>query len=226
MFLLGVSFQECKCLGPRHSVIYLLIYLCTYLPVPLCLPVAHSSLLSASMSPLGPRTPPLPPLFPLHTLLCTCIHTKYTDVQTEGENNQLGSLLQCFMLPSPCYCHLLEPNNPVCSWTFTEDSALGTSTICTLSPPVSRHCSGAILEAIESDLIPTLAFCQQRLHSDKRNGSSGQTNLLLYVSCGLIEYVQDGLELCFSCQKQVWITAGPATTPPSEVSYLHSIAIK
>ena len=61
---------------------------------------------------------------------------------------------------------------------------------------------------------PHLLFCQQRLHSNERSGSSGQTNLLLYVSCGQIEYVRDGSELCFSCQKQVWVTAGPATTPP------------
>lgn len=65
VFLLGVSFQECKCLGPRHSVIYLLIYLSTHLPVPLCLPVAHSSSLSACVSPVGPRTPPLAPLCPV-----------------------------------------------------------------------------------------------------------------------------------------------------------------
>lgn len=174
----------------------------------------------------GTEDSPTAPLCPLHISLSSCIHTKYTDVQIEGENIQLGSLLQRFMLPSSCYCHLLEPNNPVCSWTCTEVSALGAWTICTLSLLVSHHCGGAILEAIESDLIPTLAFCQQRLHSDKHNGSCGQTNLLLCASCGLIEYVHEGLELCFSCQKQVWITAGPATTPPSEVSYLHSLTIK
>lgn len=66
-FLLGVSFQECKCLGPRHSMIYLLIYLSTHLPVPLCLPVAHSYSLSASVSPAGRRTPPLALFCPSHT---------------------------------------------------------------------------------------------------------------------------------------------------------------
>lgn len=116
---------------------------------------------------------------------------------------------------------LLGPNNPVCSRPCTEVSGLRASTICTLSLLDSEHCGGALLEAIESDLIPALAFCQQRLYSDERNGSSGQTNLLLYVSHGQIEYVQDGLELCFSCQKQVWVTAGPATTPP-EWSFISS----
>lgn len=142
------------------------------------------------------------------------------------DNNILHSLLRCMMLPSPCRCHLYwTSNNPVCSRPSIEVSALRASTICTLSLLDSEHCGGALLEAIESDLIPTLAFCQQRLHSDERNGSPGQTNLLLYVSCGQIEYVQGESELCFSCQKQVWITAGPATTPPS-VSYLLSIAVK
>lgn len=107
-FSLEFHFRNANALGP-DTVIYLLIYLCTYLPVPLCLPVAHSSLLSASMSPVGPRTPPLAPLCPLCTLLCTCIHTKYTHVQTEGEKNQLGSLLQGLMLPSPCFCQLWGP---------------------------------------------------------------------------------------------------------------------
>ncbi len=106
VFLLGVSFQECKCLGPRHSVIYLLIYLCTHLPVPLCLPVVHSSLLSACMSPMGPGTPPLNPFCPLRSRLCACIHTKYMHEQAEDEDIQLRALLQSFMLPSPCYCQL------------------------------------------------------------------------------------------------------------------------
>lgn len=208
MFLLGVSFQECKCLGPRHSVIYLLIYLCTHLPVPLCLPVAHSSLLSASMSPMGPGTPPLAPLCPY---IQACVHAYAQSTCTCRRRVRIFSCAHyCFMRLSA----LPGPDNPVCSRPCTEVSALRVSTICT-------HCGSALLEAIESDLIPTLAFCQQRLHSDKRNGCSGQTNLLLYVSCGQIEYVQDGLELCFSCQKQVWITAGPATTPP-EWSFISS----
>lgn len=62
VFLLGVSFEECKCLWPRHSLIYLLIYLCTYLSVPLCLPVAHSfffSLLRDRGLPHLPVTAPL-----------------------------------------------------------------------------------------------------------------------------------------------------------------------
>lgn len=169
------------------------------------------------------------PLLPLSATyahgLCACIYTKHMRVQMEGENIQLRSLSRCFTL-TLLLSALLGPNNPVCSRPCTEVSALRASTICTLSLLSSEHCGGALLEAIESDLIPTLAFCQQRLHSEKRNGSSRQTNLLLYVSCGQIEYEQNGLELCFSCQKQVWITAGPATTPPSEVSYLHSNAIK
>lgn len=142
-------------------------------------------------------------------------------MQTDGENIQLCSLLQCTLTRTLLLPASLGPNNPVCSRPCTENSALGASTICTLSRLASEHCGGALLEAIESDLIPTLAFCQQRLHSDERNGSFGQTDLLLYVSCGQIEYVQVGLELCFSCQKQVWITAGPATTPP-EWSFISS----
>lgn len=196
VFLLGVSFQECKCLGPRHSVIYLLIYLCTHLPVPLCLPVAHSSLLSASMSPMGPGTPPLAPLCPLHThtrsLVCACIYTLHVHTQTEGENIQLRSLLRCFVLPSPCYCQLCW--GPIIQSVHDHAQRslhLEHQQSGTLSLLDSEHCGGALLEAIESDLIPTLAFCQQRLHSDERNGSSGQTNLLLYVSCGQIEYVQE-----------------------------------
>ena len=106
VFPLGVSFQECKCLGPRHSVIYLLIYLSTHLPVPLCLPVAHSSSLSASVSPMGPRTPPLALLCSSHTCLCAYIYTKHMHMHTEDETIQLHSLLQCLMLPSPCNCQL------------------------------------------------------------------------------------------------------------------------
>ncbi len=34
------------------------------------------------------------------------IYTKNTHMQTEGENVQLRLPLQCFMLPSPCYCQL------------------------------------------------------------------------------------------------------------------------
>lgn len=225
VFLLGVSFQECKCLGPRHSVIYLLIYLCKHLPVPLCLPVAHSSLLSASVSPVGPGTPPLAPLCPLHTqsqtLVCMHIHKAHAHADRGWEYSAGLAAAVLDATLTLLLSALLGPNNPVCSRPCTEVSALRASTICTLSLLDSEHCGGALLEAIESDLIPTLAFCQQRLHSDERNGSSWQTNLLLYVSCGQIEYVQDGLELCFSCQKQVWITAGPATTPP-EWSFISS----
>lgn len=222
MFLLGVSFQECKCLGPRHSVIYLLIYLCTHLPVPLCLPVAHFSLLSANVSPMGPGTPPLGPLCPLHTRLCAYIYTNHMHMQHWGwEYSAAFTVAVLDATLTLLLSALVGPNNPVCSRPCTEVSALWASTICTLSLLDSEYCGGALVEAIESDLIPTLAFCQQRLHSDKRNGSSRQTNLLLYVTCRQIEYVQDGLELCFSCQKQVWITAGPATTPP-EWSFISS----
>lgn len=205
MFLLGVSFQECKCLGPRHSVIYLLIYLCTHLPVPLCLPVAHSSLLSASLSPMGPGTPStLAPLCPLHTRSRACVYTAYMHVDTGTENIQLCSPLQRLMLPSPCYCQL-------CWGPIIQSVHDRAQRSVNLERQQSAHClcwiqntvAGTLLEAIESDLIPTLAFCQQRLHSDELNGSSRQTNLLLYVSCGQIENVQDESELCFSCQKQV-----------------------
>lgn len=47
--------------------------------------------------------PHLPLSAPCAHALCTCMHTKYTHVQIEADNNQLGSLLQCLMLPSPCY---------------------------------------------------------------------------------------------------------------------------
>lgn len=133
---------------------------------------------------------------------CMHIHKVHARAETEGENIQLRSLSRCFTL-TLLLSALPGPNNPVCSRPCTEVCALRASTICTLSLLGSEHCGGALLEAIESDLIPTLAFCQQRLHSEERNGSSGQTNLLLYVSCGQIEYEQDGLELCFSCQEQV-----------------------
>lgn len=166
--------------------------------------------------------PHMPPSGP-HTCLCTCVRAH---MHTESGTNQLGSLLRCFIQPSPCYCKLLGPSNPVCSRPCTRVSALRALIICMSSLLVSEHCGGAILEAIERDLISTLAFCQQGLHSDEHDGSSGQTNLLLYVSCRQIEFVQGRLELCFSCQKKVWKTAGPATTPPSEASYLLSTAIK
>lgn len=133
---------------------------------------------------------------------CACIYTKYVHMQTEGETVRPRSLSQCFSL-TVVLSALLGPNNPVSSRPCTEVSALRASTICTLSLLGSEHCGAALLEAIESDLIPTLAFCQQRLHSEERYGSSGRTNLLLYVSCGQIEFEQDTLELCFSCQKQV-----------------------
>ncbi|KAA8590139.1 hypothetical protein FQN60_014073 [Etheostoma spectabile] len=157
-----------------------------------------------SMSPTRPETPSFAPLCPLRTRL-VCMHIqKHMRVQTKGEKIQLRSLSQCFTL-TLLLSALLGPNNPVCSRPCTEVSALRASTICTLSLLGSQHCGGALLEAIETDPIPTLAFCQQRLHSEKRNGSSGQTNLLLYVSCGQIEYEQIGL------------VSGPAEKPPPGV---------
>lgn len=163
----------------------------------------------------GTRDSPTCPSVPLtHTLVCMHTHKVHARAGAGWEYSAALTIAVFYATLTLLLSALLGPNNPACSRPCAEVSALRASTICTLPLLVSEHCGGALLEAIESDLIPTLAFCQQRLHSDERNGSSGQTNLLLYVSCGQIEYVQGGLELCFSCQKQVWITAGPATTPP------------
>lgn len=157
---------------------------------------------------------PTCPSLPLtHMLLCMQIHKLHAHAEGGWDYSAAFTVAVLDATLTLILSAFLGPNNPVCSRPCTV-SAPWASTICTLSLLDSDHCGGALLEAIESDLIPTLAFCQQRLHSDKRNGSSRQTNLLLYVSCRQIQYVQDGLELCFSCQKQVWITAGPATTPP------------
>lgn len=94
------------------------------------------------------------------------------------------------------------PNNPVRSRPRAQVRALRASTTCARSPLVSERRGGAILEAIESDLIPTLAFCQQRLHSDERDGSPAPASLLFYVSCRQTENVKRQ-ELCFPCQEQV-----------------------
>lgn len=128
---------------------------------------------------------PTCPALPLtHVLVCMHIYTKRMHMQTEDENIQLHCEYDAALTLLPSLLPGL--NNPVCSRPSAEVCALRASAICTVSLLDSEHCGGALLEATESDLIPTLAFCQQRLHSDERNGSPGQTNLLLYVSCGQI----------------------------------------
>lgn len=62
----------------------------------------------------------------------------------------------------------LGPTNPVCSGACAGPCAQGINNPRTLSAAFRalRWC-----ETIESDLIPTLAFCQQRLRSDEHDGS-------------------------------------------------------
>lgn len=81
-------------------------------------------------------------------------------MQKEGDNIQLRSLLHRSMLPSPRYC---RPSNPVCSRPRAEVCTLRASTICTLSLLDSGSCGGALLEAVESDLKPTLAFLSTKI---------------------------------------------------------------
>lgn len=79
--------------------------------------------------------PHMPPSGP-HTCLCTCVRAH---MHTESGTNQLGSLLPCFIQPSPCYCKLLGSNNPVCSRLCTRVSALRALIICMSSLLFSEH---------------------------------------------------------------------------------------
>lgn len=74
---------------------------------------------------------------------------------------------------------------------------------------------------LESDLIATLAFCQQRLLSDERNGSSGQTDPLLNVSFGQAECEQDGSGALFSLSAAAMTNSGalPHCPPPHQVKF-------
>lgn len=76
-------FRNANALGP-DTVIYLLIYLCTYLPVPLCVclllvpPFFQSACLLRDLG-----LPHLPLSAPSHTLrLCTCVRVQ---VRTPAE---------------------------------------------------------------------------------------------------------------------------------------------
>lgn len=97
MFLHGVSFQECKCPGP-DTVIYLLIYLCTYLPVPLCICLLLIPPFFQSVCLLRDLGLPHLPLSAPHTR-CACVHackSKYTLQQKEDEKSQPGAPFACF----------------------------------------------------------------------------------------------------------------------------------
>lgn len=120
------------------------------------------------------------------------------------------------------------PSNPICLWPRTERPC--TESISNLYA-VGAGCrslwwcitgsQGKWPDSCTCFLSTKITLRQER------NGSPGQTNLPLYVLHSKTGDVQDRIKLCFSCQKWVWITAGLATTPPrSEVSYLHSIAMK
>lgn len=181
-FSLEFHFRNANALGP-DTVIYLLIYLSTHLPVPLCLPVAHSSSLSVLCPSPGTQDSPTCPALPLaHMPVCIHIHKVHVHAYRRWQCSaaltaaKLGATVTLLLA-------LLALSNPVCSQQSREVSALEASTICTLTLLDWEHCGAALLRATESDLISTLAFCQQRLRSDKRSGSRWQTNLLLYVSC-------------------------------------------
>lgn len=195
-------FRNANALGP-DTVIYLLIYLCTYLPVPLCVclllipPFFQSACLLRDLG-----LPHLPLSAPRTHCALAYMHASPSTHSSRKRMSRVSQARHCGALVQP-FSLLLSAFEAQYSSLFARVSAPGASAICTLSPLVSERRGGAILEAAESDLIPTLAFCQQRLHSDERNGSSGQTDLLLNVSFGQTECEQDGSELCFSCQKRV-----------------------
>lgn len=136
----------------------------------------------------GTQDSPTCPALPL-THMSVCIHINTRNMHTEDKYVQLHSLLQSLMLLSA----LPVPNNSACSQPSAEVSVAGASKICTPSLLETEDCGGASLKPTKSDLIATLAFCQQRLHSDE--SARG-------VPSRQIEYVQDGTELCLSCQKQ------------------------
>lgn len=121
----------------------------------------------------SPTCPALPPHTLTHTRMSVCIHIYTKNMHTEDEHIQLRSLLQRLMLLSA----LRGPNNSACSQPSAEVSAVGASEICTLSLLETELHGGALLKHTESDLIATLAFCQQRLHSDEsaRRVLSGTT---------------------------------------------------
>lgn len=90
-------FRNANALGP-DTVIYLLIYLCTYLPVPLCvcLLLIPPSFQSACL--LRDLGLPHLPLSAPHTH-CACVHaceSKYTLQQIENKKSQPGAPLRCF----------------------------------------------------------------------------------------------------------------------------------
>lgn len=143
-----------------------------------------SFLLSFSQCPSpGTQDSPTCPALPLaHMPVCIHIHKVHVHAYRRWQCSaaltaaKLGATVTLLLA-------LLALSNPVCSQQSREVSALEASTICTLTLLDWEHCGAALLRATESDLISTLAFCQQRLRSDKRSGSRWQTNLLLYVSC-------------------------------------------
>lgn len=90
-------FRNANALGP-DTVIYLLIYLCTYLPVPLCVclllipPFFQSACLLRDLG-----LPHLPLSAPrTHRTRVHACKRKYTLQQKEDEKSQPGAPLRCF----------------------------------------------------------------------------------------------------------------------------------
>lgn len=197
-FSLEFHFRNANALGPDtrwfiSSFIFAHICLCPCVCLLLIPPFFQPACLSWDLG-----LPHLPLSAPwTHMLVCMHIHKAHAHVDGGWEHSAALTVAVLDATLTSLLSALLGPSNSVCSRPCTEVSALTASTICVLSQLDSEHCGGALLGAIESDLIPTLAFCQQRLHSDKCSGSSGQTNLLLYVSRGQISMCRTGWSFVF-----------------------------
>ena len=201
MLLFGASFQEC--LGPRQAVIYLLIYPCTHLPVPLC----HSccSFLPSFSQHVSHETwdSPTCPTLPLHTHTHIQRHTSPTHTSPRPH---IHPPMQTFTYAYPTFAHRHSWLDPSLSSPASRRLLYPFNTysinIQGLNFAGLGHCREALLYTMQSDLIPILPFCQQRLQSEDCGRTSWQANLLLSAQW-INRACADSMQVCLSCQKRV-----------------------